>query len=131
MHCSTTKGLQQGSRANSPKVTAAQPSPERQPSNLSQQQPHGGGGTPQSQTYAPPPATPPQEAADEVEEGEPTEEDVARAFAMYDTDGVGEIPALQLDGGCLARTGRGNARVCDTRRGWSGETGTGGLAGML
>ncbi|MEW5298443.1 MAG: hypothetical protein WDW36_001566 [Sanguina aurantia] len=30
--------------------------------------------------------------------GEPSEEDVARAFSMYDTDGAGEVPTLSLDG---------------------------------
>jgi hypothetical protein len=31
-------------------------------------------------------------------DAEPSEEDVARAFSVYDTEGVGEIPALDLDG---------------------------------
>ncbi len=90
---STSKGLASGSKPGSPKVTAASShSPERQPSNLgpAPTAPQGGypaGGPPGS-----------AEEAEEVGEGEPSEEDVARAFAMYDTEGVGEIPTLSLDG---------------------------------
>lgn len=95
---STSKGLASGSKPGSPKVAAASsPSPERQPSNLGPvpAAPQGGypaGGPPGS-----------AEEAEEVGEGEPSEEDVARAFAMYDTEGVGEIPTLSLDGelGCM------------------------------
>ncbi|KAG2500800.1 hypothetical protein HYH03_001562 [Edaphochlamys debaryana] len=75
---STSRGLQQGSKPGSPKVNHVSPSPDRQPSNLSQSQ--------QGPASAEPSAN-----------GEPTEEDVARAFAVYDTEGQGEIPSLSLD----------------------------------
>ncbi|GLC43862.1 hypothetical protein PLESTB_000916300 [Pleodorina starrii] len=84
---STSKGLANGKPA-SPKVTAVATggggaSPERPSSNM-------------SHTSA---ASMPYQPADEaVPDGEPTEEDVARAFAIYDTDGIGEISTLSLDG---------------------------------
>ncbi|GIL47725.1 hypothetical protein Vafri_3901 [Volvox africanus] len=80
---STTKGLTGNGKPASPKVTVVGAtggvSPERPPSQMSQA----------SASYT---------AEEAAPDGEPTEEDVARAFAMYDTDGIGEISTLSLDG---------------------------------
>lgn len=79
--CSTSKAVA-NAKSSSPKVTAMGTTlqPERPTSTLSQ---HGGVG-------------PAEEAMPDV--SEPSEEDVARAFAMYDTDGIGMITNLALDG---------------------------------